>query len=62
MAGAHAVQIGTQNFAEPSSAIRVRDELRALMAQLGIARIADAIDVIEPHPAQPEYLQESPWM
>lgn len=55
MAGASCVQIGTANFAEPAIAPSVRDQLRALMAELGIARPADVIGCIEPVPPEP------PW-
>jgi dihydroorotate dehydrogenase (NAD+) catalytic subunit len=55
MAGAHCVQIGTINFSEPAAALRVTNELRELMATLGIRRVADAISTLVPHPAEPPY-------
>lgn len=58
MAGASCVQIGTQNFAEPTVALRVRDELRALAAELGIERVRDVVGCVEPHPAEPAWHPE----
>ena len=55
MAGARTLQIGTANFATPSRALTVLDELRTLMAELGIASIDEAVGVIERPPPEP------PW-
>ncbi len=55
IAGAHCVQLGTINFSEPAAALRVTSELRSLMADLGIARVADAIATLRPHPTEPEH-------
>ncbi len=55
MAGARNLQIGTANFAAPSRALTVLDELRDLMAELGIATIDEAVGVIELPPPEP------PW-
>jgi dihydroorotate dehydrogenase (NAD+) catalytic subunit len=55
IAGAHCVQLGTINFSEPAAALRVTDELRELMAALGIRRVADAISTLAPHPGEPVY-------
>jgi dihydroorotate dehydrogenase (NAD+) catalytic subunit len=55
MAGASCVQVGTANFAEPAAALRVRDELRELLASLGIARVIEARGVV----ARPD--PEPPW-
>lgn len=46
IAGASAVQVGTQSFAEPDAATRIIDELVALGAQLGVDRIADLIGTL----------------
>lgn len=61
MAGASCVQVGTANFAEPSAALRIRDELRALMAELGCRRVDEVRACIEPHPADPEHQEHGPW-
>lgn len=61
MAGATCVQIGTQNFSEPSVALRVQDELRALLAELGFRSAQEAIGSLEAIPALPEWQEESPW-
>lgn len=46
IAGATAVQVGTQSFADPDCAARMVDELEALAAELGAVRIADLIGSI----------------
>jgi len=61
MAGASCVQVGTANFAEPTAALRVRDELRTLMAELGHRRVDEVRACIHPHPAEPEYQERGPW-
>ena len=48
MAGARCVQVGTANFAEPGVIPRITRELRALMAELGIARVAEAVGCLQP--------------
>jgi dihydroorotate dehydrogenase (NAD+) catalytic subunit len=55
MAGASCVQVGTANFADPTAGPSVRDQLRTLMAELGIARPADVIGCIEPVPPEPSW-------
>jgi dihydroorotate dehydrogenase (NAD+) catalytic subunit len=55
MAGAHCVQIGTINFSEPAAALRITNELRALMASLGIRRIADAVACLRPYDPEPAF-------
>jgi dihydroorotate dehydrogenase (NAD+) catalytic subunit len=60
IAGAHCVQLGTINFSEPAAALRVTAELRELMAELGIPRIADAIATLEPHSAEPPHSSHLP--
>jgi dihydroorotate dehydrogenase (NAD+) catalytic subunit len=61
MAGASCVQVGTANFARPAIGLTVVDELRALMAQLGIASVAEAVGCLQTLDAEPEYREESPW-
>lgn len=58
LAGAHCVQAGTINFSEPAAALRITDELRTLMAELGIRTVADAVASLEPLPAEPPYAPE----
>ena len=60
MAGAHCVQLGTINFSEPGAALRVTEELRELMASLGIERIADAVASLESYTPEPEHAAELP--
>ncbi|PRQ04036.1 Dihydroorotate dehydrogenase B, catalytic subunit [Enhygromyxa salina] len=60
MAGAHCVQLGTINFSEPGAALRVTDELRGLMAELGIRKIADAVSTLEPYPVEPPHAESRP--
>ncbi|MFV8756784.1 dihydroorotate dehydrogenase [Nannocystaceae bacterium ST9] len=60
IAGAHCVQLGTINFSEPAAALRVTHELRSLMAELGIRRVADAVATLEPHAPEPEHARELP--
>ncbi len=55
MAGAGCVQIGTANFAEPGAVQRITAELRALMAELGIRRVADAVASLRPWPVEAAY-------
>jgi dihydroorotate dehydrogenase (NAD+) catalytic subunit len=47
MAGASCVQVGTANFARPAVGLGIVDELRALMAQLGIATVAEAVGCLQ---------------
>ncbi|MCA9650854.1 MAG: dihydroorotate dehydrogenase [Myxococcales bacterium] len=60
MAGASCVQVGTANFARPGGALEIRDELRALMAELGIARVAEVIGCVEPLPPEPAWAPAPP--
>lgn len=60
MAGARCLQVGTANFARPDAAPSVLDELRSLMAQLGIERPADIIGCIEPVPPLPPWAATAP--
>ncbi|MBA3548847.1 MAG: dihydroorotate dehydrogenase [Nannocystis sp.] len=55
MAGAGCVQIGTANFAEPGAVQRITAELRALMAELGLRRVADAVASLRPWPLEAAY-------
>lgn len=60
MAGARSLQVGTANFAEPPAALRIRDELRTLMAELGIASVEEIVGCIQPIPPEPAFAQEPP--
>jgi dihydroorotate dehydrogenase (NAD+) catalytic subunit len=60
MAGATCVQVGTANFAEPIAGVRVRDELRALMGELGIRRPAEIIGCVGPVDPEPAWQTEPP--
>lgn len=60
IAGAHCVQLGTVNFAEPAAALRVTDELRALMGELGIPRVADAVATLQGHAPEPPHAESLP--
>lgn len=60
MAGASCLQVGTANFARPGGALAIRDELRALMAELGLRRVADAVGCVEPIPAEPAWAPRPP--
>ncbi len=55
MAGASCVQVGTANFARPDAALHVLDDLRALMASLGIASVAEVVGCVQPHAAEPAW-------
>ena len=61
MAGAHCVQVGTANFAEPGACARITGELRELLRTLKIPSVQAAVGSLEAHAAEPEYLTESPW-
>ena len=50
MAGAHCVQVGTANFAEPVAALRILRELRELMAQLGYGSVTQAVGSLQDQP------------
>ena len=60
MAGARSVQVGTANFAEPIAGVRVRDELRALMAELGIRSIEEVVGCVQPLSPEPPWQTEPP--
>ncbi|MFO7561690.1 MAG: dihydroorotate dehydrogenase [Enhygromyxa sp.] len=60
IAGAHCVQAGTINFSEPAAALRITAELRALMAELGVRSVADAVATLEPFPPEPPFSVERP--
>lgn len=60
LAGAHCVQLGTANFAEPNAAIRIQNELRELMAELGMAALDDAIAQLEAMPVEPPHALRRP--
>ncbi len=61
IAGASCLQVGTANFAEPPAALRIRDELRDLMAQMGITGVKDAVGSLESMPPEPPYAEVGPW-
>lgn len=61
MAGAHCVQVGTANFAEPGACARITEELRELMRTLEIPSVRAAIGSLEAHAPEPEYQPRSPW-
>ena len=48
VAGATAVQVGTQSFADPDAAAKVVDGLAALGTELGVVRIADLVGTLTP--------------
>ena len=60
MAGARSVQVGTGNFAVPTRALVVLDELRALMAELGIERLSDVVHTIAAPAPEPAWSPTSP--
>jgi dihydroorotate dehydrogenase (NAD+) catalytic subunit len=60
MAGATCVQVGTANFAEPDAALRIADEARALLAELGFASVQEAVACLEPIPSEPPHAVEVP--
>ncbi len=60
MVGARCVQVGTANFAEPGAIQRITGELRALMAELGLRRVAEAVASLRPWPAEAAYQAPSP--
>jgi dihydroorotate dehydrogenase (NAD+) catalytic subunit len=62
LAGASCLQVGTANFAEPIAAVRVKNELRALMAELGLGSVAEVVGALEPLDPEPAFVagKESP--
>ena len=60
IAGARCVQVGTANFAEPGAGVRITAELRALMAELGLTRVAEAVGSLRPWPPEADYQPASP--
>jgi dihydroorotate dehydrogenase (NAD+) catalytic subunit len=61
MAGARCVQVGTANFAQPPVALMIRDELRSLMAELGIRTVDEVVGCVVPVPPLPPHQEKSPW-
>jgi len=53
MAGARAVQVGTALFADPDAIIRITEELRALLAEIGSAELDGVIGCLEALPPEP---------
>jgi dihydroorotate dehydrogenase (NAD+) catalytic subunit len=60
LAGARAVQVGTANFAEPAAALRITQETRALLAELGYSSPAAAVGKLEAEPAEAPWYEEIP--
>lgn len=60
MAGASSVQVGTANFAKPAAALDVLAQLRTLMAQLGIASVAEIIGCIARLDPEPPWQSDPP--
>ncbi len=52
LAGARCVQVGTANFAEPGACLRITNELRALLAELGFTDVASAVGALETWPPE----------
>ncbi len=46
IAGADAVQVGTQNFADPDCAARMVGELQSLAAELGLSRVGELVGTL----------------
>ena len=44
-AGASAISVGTASFGDPTAAIRIKDELSALLGDYGFSRLSEAIGV-----------------
>jgi dihydroorotate dehydrogenase (NAD+) catalytic subunit len=53
LAGAHAVQVGTAIFNDPSAPVRVLEELRAELASRGFAKAVDAVGYANRPAARP---------
>jgi dihydroorotate dehydrogenase (NAD+) catalytic subunit len=47
VAGASAVQVGTANFYDPTTSIRILDGLPGALAELGIERVADLVGTMK---------------
>jgi dihydroorotate dehydrogenase (NAD+) catalytic subunit len=47
LAGATAIAVGTANFVNPRAAVEVKDGIAALLAEQGVARVADLIGKVE---------------
>lgn len=60
LAGASCVQVGTASFAEPVAGVRVRDELRTLMAEVGLSSVAEATGALVPPDPEPPWAASSP--
>ena len=43
VAGASAVQIGTANFYDPTASVRIVDELRGALSQLGATSVNEIV-------------------
>jgi len=53
MAGAHTVQVGTALFAEPGAIVRITDELRDLLAEIGAPDLSSVIGTLGAVPPEP---------
>jgi len=61
LAGASCVQVGTANFARPTAAPTVRDELRSLMASLGLGSVREVVGALQDRPSEPSWSSTSPY-
>lgn len=61
LAGASCVQVGTANFARPAAALSLRDELRSLMASLGIGGVREVVGTLLDRPSEPSWSSTSPY-
>ncbi len=55
MAGATTVQVGTALFSDPGAIARITAELRQLLAELGVQKLASVIGALEAIPPEPPY-------
>src|SRR5690606_41503229 len=61
LAGASCVQVGTANVARPTAAPTVRDELRSLMASLGLGSVREVVGALQDRPSEPSWSSTSPY-
>ena len=47
LVGARAIQVGTANFVDPASSIKILDGLQEALEQMGIADINDVVGTIQ---------------
>jgi dihydroorotate dehydrogenase (NAD+) catalytic subunit len=60
MAGASCVQIGTINFSEPAASVRITEELRGLLRELGFDNVEDAVACLESIEPEPPHATRAP--